>query len=187
VKACLLAIVFITLMLAIEYPLSGFLLESPASITGFSVVMHGAIMIPPIGHTGLNFILVNCRPQAISSKAFSLHLLLHTECENRFAAGKMDAKNSTLNGSMRKIFLSFLLLAGSLYNGYAHVGSPGVVMEGFAGPYHVLVMVAPPDVIPGTATVTVYCNRIPTFMYMRDLFITERVTRARHLPTCCKR
>jgi len=83
----------------------------------------------------------------------------------------MDAKNSTLNGSMRKIFLSFLLLAGSLYNGYAHVGSPGVVMEGFAGPYHVLVMVAPPDVIPGTATVTVYLQQdTNVHVYARPIY-----------------
>jgi len=38
----------------------------------------------------------------------------------------------------------------------AHVGSPDVAMEGAAGPYHLLVSIKPPDVIPGTARVTVY-------------------------------
>src|ERR1700679_3670179 len=38
----------------------------------------------------------------------------------------------------------------------AHVGSPDVAMEGWAGPYHLMVSVKPPDVIPGTAVVTVY-------------------------------
>jgi hypothetical protein len=39
---------------------------------------------------------------------------------------------------------------------YAHVGSPDVAMEGMAGPYRLLVSVKPPDVIPGTAQVTVF-------------------------------
>jgi hypothetical protein len=39
---------------------------------------------------------------------------------------------------------------------WAHVGSPGVVFEGKAGPYQILVSVTPPDVIPGTAQVSVF-------------------------------
>lgn len=39
---------------------------------------------------------------------------------------------------------------------FAHVGSPGVVFEGKAGPYNITVNINPPDVIPGTATVSVY-------------------------------
>lgn len=52
-----------------------------------------------------------------------------------------------------------LLLAVLLALGcpvHAHVGSPDVAMEGMAGPYRLLVSVKPPDVIPGTAQVTVY-------------------------------
>lgn len=41
---------------------------------------------------------------------------------------------------------------------FAHVGSPDVAMEGMAGPYHLMVSVKPPDVIPGTAMVTVYLD-----------------------------
>ena len=37
----------------------------------------------------------------------------------------------------------------------AHVGSAGVVFEGQAGKYALQVYVQPPDVIPGTAKVTV--------------------------------
>jgi hypothetical protein len=57
---------------------------------------------------------------------------------------------------MRKIFplLALLLLPGTPL--FAHVGSPDVAMEGKAGPYRVLVSVKPPDVIPGTAQVTVF-------------------------------
>ncbi|MEZ4905393.1 MAG: hypothetical protein R2822_28330 [Spirosomataceae bacterium] len=38
----------------------------------------------------------------------------------------------------------------------AHVGSSGVLFQGQAGKYRVLVSLQPPDVIPGTAQVTVY-------------------------------
>ena len=38
----------------------------------------------------------------------------------------------------------------------AHVGSSGVLYQGQAGRYRVLVSLMPPDVIPGTANVTVY-------------------------------
>ena len=38
----------------------------------------------------------------------------------------------------------------------AHVGSAGVQMQGQAGPYKLLVSIEPPDVIPGTAKITVF-------------------------------
>lgn len=51
-------------------------------------------------------------------------------------------------------YLVFLLLFfPGIVSG--HIGSPGVVFEGNAGPYAVQVFVQPPDVIPGTAKVTV--------------------------------
>ena len=49
------------------------------------------------------------------------------------------------------IGLSFLLT----FSAFAHIGSAGVVYEGKAGPYNIQVFVNPPDVIPGTATVSV--------------------------------
>ena len=57
---------------------------------------------------------------------------------------------------MRFLLLLLVVLAGSSLPLYAHVGSPDVALEGTAGPYRVLVSVKPPDVIPGTAQVTVY-------------------------------
>ncbi len=48
----------------------------------------------------------------------------------------------------------FLFLSITLSNG--HIGSPGVTLEGEAGPYAVTVVVNSPDVIPGTASVDVY-------------------------------
>ncbi len=37
---------------------------------------------------------------------------------------------------------------------YTHVGSPGVIFEGQSGAYDVMVNINPPDVIPGTALIT---------------------------------
>ena len=56
---------------------------------------------------------------------------------------------------MKKLFLVFSLLVGT-FPALAHVGSSGVVLQGQAGAYRLLVDVQPPDVIPGTARVTVY-------------------------------
>lgn len=55
-----------------------------------------------------------------------------------------------------KIRLLITLILGLWVNqGWAHIGSAGVVFEGTAGPYKVLVSIQPPDVIPGTASVSV--------------------------------
>jgi hypothetical protein len=70
--------------------------------------------------------------------------------------GAMDVKNSTLKFLMRSFFCLLVLLAGIHLPVLAHVGSPDVALEGSAGPYRLLVSVKPPDVIPGTAQVTVY-------------------------------
>lgn len=57
---------------------------------------------------------------------------------------------------MKKIILLLVLSAGMCRPLFAHVGSPDVALEGMAGPYRLLVSVKPPDVIPGTAVVTVF-------------------------------
>lgn len=57
---------------------------------------------------------------------------------------------------MHKYFILFLILSGLALPTLAHVGSPDVALEGTAGPYRLLVNVKPPDVIPGTAQVTVF-------------------------------
>jgi hypothetical protein len=52
---------------------------------------------------------------------------------------------------MRHIFLFIVMASAAL----AHVGSPDVFYEGDAGPYHLLVAIRPPVVIPGVAEVEV--------------------------------
>ena len=61
---------------------------------------------------------------------------------------------------MRKIVLFIIVfLQADLV--FAHVGNSNITLEGMAGPYHVLVNIKPPDVIPGTATLTVFTNNTP--------------------------
>jgi hypothetical protein len=56
--------------------------------------------------------------------------------------------------SMRTIFL-VLGLALLPLSGAAHVNSPDVYYDGYAGPYHLLVTLRPPAVVPGVAQVQV--------------------------------
>ncbi len=57
---------------------------------------------------------------------------------------------------MKKKFIYTFLLSLLFIIPKAHVGSPGVVFEGKAGNYGILVSVEPPDVIPGVAEVSIY-------------------------------
>ncbi len=55
------------------------------------------------------------------------------------------------------LFLSFAL---SLFNpAQAHIGSSGVVVEKQVGKYQLLISISPPDVVPGTARVTVFVEQ----------------------------
>jgi hypothetical protein len=70
--------------------------------------------------------------------------------------GPLDEKNYALTDfPMKKISLFILAMGISLFS-YAHIGSPGVTFEGKAGAYAVMVLITPPDVIPGTATIDIY-------------------------------
>lgn len=56
-------------------------------------------------------------------------------------------------------FRSFTLLLICSLSVYGHVGSSGVIVQKQAGKYQLLVSVTPPDVVPGTAQVTVIVER----------------------------
>jgi hypothetical protein len=56
---------------------------------------------------------------------------------------------------MKKIFLLLVLFTIPFVAG-SHIGNPAVTFEGKAGIHNVLVLVTPPDVIPGTATIDIY-------------------------------
>ncbi|MBX2841241.1 MAG: hypothetical protein KTR26_05690 [Flammeovirgaceae bacterium] len=55
---------------------------------------------------------------------------------------------------MRKVFIIPILLFIYFLNA-AHIGSPNIVFEGSAGEYPILVNILPPEVVPGTAQVSV--------------------------------
>ncbi len=57
-----------------------------------------------------------------------------------------------------KTTITFILLLFFTITTQAHVGSAGVVFEGQAGKYALQVYVQPPDVIPGTAKVTILAD-----------------------------
>ncbi|MBC3783890.1 hypothetical protein [Spirosoma utsteinense] len=57
-----------------------------------------------------------------------------------------------------RLYMLLLFVAGSI-NADAHVGSSGVIVQRKAGTYQVLVSIQPPDVVPGTATVTVFVEQ----------------------------
>ncbi|WP_428658047.1 hypothetical protein [Runella sp.] len=56
----------------------------------------------------------------------------------------------------KSFFLSIVFSCLCVVFASAHVGSSGVLFQGQAGAYRVMVNLQPPDVIPGTAMVTVY-------------------------------
>jgi len=63
----------------------------------------------------------------------------------------MGKNKPKLLSMIKKILLPFLLVIILC----SHVGSPGVIFEGLIGPYRILANISPPDVVPGTAMVTV--------------------------------
>ncbi len=67
----------------------------------------------------------------------------------------MNKKISTMWGAFSlSLFLSF-----TLSHSFAHIGSAGVVVQKQVGKYQVLVQVQPPDVVPGTAKVSVFVEQ----------------------------
>jgi hypothetical protein len=60
-----------------------------------------------------------------------------------------------MNTVMKKTILSILFFCIS-FLADSHIGSPGVTFEGKAGNYSVMVLITPPDVIPGTAIIHIY-------------------------------
>jgi hypothetical protein len=57
---------------------------------------------------------------------------------------------------LRPIVLLFVLLAPACC--FAHVGSPDVYFQGGAGPYHLVVMVRTPQMIPGIAEIQIHSD-----------------------------
>ncbi|GAA4449678.1 hypothetical protein GCM10023189_09140 [Nibrella saemangeumensis] len=63
-----------------------------------------------------------------------------------------------MRNSIQFLFSLILVVAGTLTS-FGHIGSPGVIVQKEAGKYRLLVSVSPPDVVPGTAKVTVFVEQ----------------------------
>lgn len=59
----------------------------------------------------------------------------------------------------RRLLLSLFLLFTFSRSASAHVGSSGVIVQKQVGKYQLLVSIQPPDVVPGTAKVTVFVEQ----------------------------
>jgi len=80
----------------------------------------------------------------------------------------MDEEGAKMRPAKFSIFILLLLIGASVY---AHVGSPGVIYQGKAGPYNIMVNINPPDVIPGTASVSVYIdNQQVSHVYLQPVY-----------------
>ncbi len=64
-----------------------------------------------------------------------------------------------LNKKYFGFVLTLILSIAQSLNTYAHIGSAGVVVQKQVGKYQVLVQVQPPDVMPGTAKVSVFVEQ----------------------------
>ncbi|HMP99469.1 MAG TPA: hypothetical protein PKC24_06775, partial [Cyclobacteriaceae bacterium] len=60
-----------------------------------------------------------------------------------------------------KRIISSLFLCLLMFGLQAHIGSPGVIFEGKLGKYQIMANVEPPEVIPGTAKITVVIQGNP--------------------------
>jgi hypothetical protein len=67
----------------------------------------------------------------------------------------MVEEGKTVMAKHLRIALLILLIATFPLASTAHVNSPDVYFDGYAGPYHLLVTLRPPAVVPGVAQVTI--------------------------------
>ncbi|GAB3340515.1 hypothetical protein GCM10027299_53990 [Larkinella ripae] len=72
---------------------------------------------------------------------------------------------------LRVLFYSLFLSFTHSLTAFGHVGSPGVMVQKQVGKYQLLISVVPPEVVPGTALVTVFVERgRPTTLQARPIY-----------------
>ena len=75
---------------------------------------------------------------------------------------------------LRYLLLSLLFSFAQAPIATAHIGSAGVIVQKQVGKYQLLVSVQPPDVVPGTAQVTVFVEKgNPTSVKGRPVYFFE--------------
>ena len=71
----------------------------------------------------------------------------------------MITMKNTIRANWRSLYLSIFLAFALFPCADAHVGSSGVIVQKQVGKYQLLVSIQPPDVVPGTAKVTVFVEQ----------------------------
>ena len=80
----------------------------------------------------------------------------------------MDEEGTKMRAIKFSLFACLVFISTALY---AHVGSPGVIYQGKAGPYTIMVNVNPPDVIPGTANTSIYIDNQQVYhVYLQPVY-----------------
>ncbi|HEY0109555.1 MAG TPA: hypothetical protein VGB67_08010 [Fibrella sp.] len=75
---------------------------------------------------------------------------------------------------LRYLLLSLLFSFTQAHIATAHIGSSGVIVQKQVGKYQLLVSVQPPDVVPGTAQITVFVEKgNPTSIQGRPVYFFE--------------
>jgi hypothetical protein len=161
ITALWMSVAFVGLLLAVQYPFGGFLLESPGSRNWFFGSDAWYFGNSPDAPWRYKFM----PRDLVSFDDLLKGLLVAVVCLAGFAPssasiGENGYKIFNVNRLfMKRIFLLCITLAVSTPLAFAHVGSPDVTLEGMAGPWHLTVSIRTPDVIPGTAVVTVWLDR----------------------------
>ena len=149
---------FVALLVAIEWPLAQF---PHVSSRPQSILRHDVSVLRP----------------ALARLLFGTELVLYFRHVCEFLEGhcnrdccqylsnsmgnltrRMDEANQTL-AAIRRLSIRKLALLG--YMGVlaqAHIGSPGIYLDGNAGPYKLFITVRPPTVIPGVAELDIRCE-----------------------------
>src|SRR5204863_5528916 len=98
--------------------------------------------------------------------------------QNRTGLGRLDAENSPLMIARRLVSLLLFFAAGL----GAHVGSPDVFHAGDAGPFHLLVTIRPPVIVPGVAEIEIRSST-PGIRQMRIVPLPLTGAGAKFAPT----
>src|ERR1700759_1299877 len=81
--------------------------------------------------------------------------------------GRLDEKGAKMRLKRFFLFIGLLLINIS---SFAHVGSPGVIYQGKAGPYTIMANINPPDVIPGTSVTSIYIEQQVYHVYLQPVY-----------------
>ena len=104
------------------------------------------------------------RPNPLSARLICAHFLLsRVILREREGASRLSVSRriyafsaASVSGALLRLLLLTSIVFSPLASS-AHVNSPDVYFDGYAGQYHLLVTITPPPVVPGIAEVQIRC------------------------------